>query len=466
MDRAVAAQFEPGSTFKLVTLAGTVKEGLFRPNDTYQSGSIAVYDRLLHDHNDVGWGRISFLDGLKRSSNVAFVKLGYEMLGQDKLKQYIMNFGFGAKTGIDLPGEVPGLVPLRNPVEYATSTYGQGLTATAIQEAAAYGAVANGGKLMWPHVIKDIVDAKTGQVVQSFEPKVVRQVVDPGTAKQVSEYLEQVVSDQDIGTGKKAYIDGYRIAGKTGTANFVDPKTGGYADKRWNISFVGYAPVDDPQLLVTIIVEDPDLGGDYHRGSEVGPPLFRDIMAQSLKYLGIPSSKQSPKQTAATLKEVTLSVPDLVGMTPDAAKTAAGKYGLKIEALGKGDKVLRQFPLPGTQISGSYRIAVALQDGALPLPDLTGRSLREAMEMCAFVGTACQVSGEGYVVGQSAADGGGVALQLRAPDASPSSSEASEGAAADAQAGTPPAAQNAVQTSPSKSGAKTNAAKKTGGPSR
>lgn len=462
LNRTVAAQFEPGSTFKLVTLAGTVKEGLFRPNDTYQSGRIAVYDRLLHDHNDVGWGRISFLDGLKRSSNVAFVKLGYEMLGQDKLKQYIASFGFGAKTGIDLPGEVSGTTPLRNPVEYATATYGQGLTATAIQQAAAYGAVANGGKLMWPHIVKDVVDPKTGQVVQSNPPKMIRQVIDEGTAKQVSEYLEQVVSDQDIGTGKKAYIDGYRIAGKTGTANFVDPKGGGYAEGRWNISFVGYAPVDNPQLLVAVIVEDPDLGGDYHRGSEVGPPLFRDIMAQSLKYLGVPSSKQSPKQTASTLKEVTLSVPDLVGMTPDAAKAAAGKYGLKLEPFGKGDKVLRQFPLPGAQISGSQRIVAALQDQNLPMPDLTGRSLREAVEMCAFVGVACSISGEGYVVSQSNEENGGVALQLRAPDDSPSSVSSDKAGSTEQQA----TAQAAAPPGQAKAGAKTNPVKKAGAQNR
>jgi penicillin-binding protein 2B len=460
INRAVAAQYEPGSTFKLVTLAGAVKEGLFHPNDTYQSGSIVVGDRRLHDHNDVGWGRITFLDGLKRSSNVAFVKLGYEMLGPEKLKQYIMNFGFGAKTGIDIAGELPGIIPMRYPAEYATATYGQGLTATAIQEAAAYGAVANGGKLMWPHVVKDIVDPKTGQVVQTFEPKVIRQVIDEGTARQVSEYLEQVVSDQDIGTGRKAYIDGYRIAGKTGTANFVDPKSGGYAEGRWNISFVGYAPVENPQLLVALIVEDPDLGGDYHRGSEVGPPMFRDIMEQSLKYLGIPSSKQSQKQAAATLKEVTLSVPDLVGMTPDAAREAAGKYGLKLEPLGQGEKVLRQFPLPGAQISGSQRIAVALQDGGLPLPDLTGRSLREAVEMCAFVGAACTFSGEGYVVSQKAAGDGSFALQLRAPDeGQPAAADDKSASSAETNTGASSSAQSAVPAAPANTAPKTPSAK-------
>jgi penicillin-binding protein 2B len=224
--------------------------------------------------------------------------------------------------------------------------------------------------------------------------------------------LEQVVSDQNIGTGRAAYIDGYRIAGKTGTAQFVPEGEKTYADGRWNISFVGYAPIEKPQLLIAIEVEDPDLGGDYHRGGEVGPPLFREIMAQSLQYLGIPSSKSKPM---ATTKEVTLSVPELTGMSPDEAKNAAGKYGLKLETLGKGSKVVRQFPAPGTQITGAQGIYAAMQDGDLPLPDLTGRSLREAMELCSFVGVACQTTGTGYVVSQSATDSG-VKLQLHAPD--------------------------------------------------
>ncbi|MFC0214151.1 penicillin-binding transpeptidase domain-containing protein [Paenibacillus chartarius] len=430
MNRTIAAQFEPGSTFKLVTLAGAVEEGLFRPNDQYQSGSIRVSDRTLHDHNEIGWGRISYLDGLKRSSNVAFVKLGLEALGTDKLKAYIQNFGFGAKTNVDIAGELKGSIPMKYASEFATATYGQGLTVTALQQAAAYAAIANGGKLMKPYVVKDIVDAKTGQVEMSTKPEVVRQVVSEATAKQVTEYLEQVVSDQQIGTGRKAYIDGYRIAGKTGTANFVGEK-GGYAVGRWNISFVGYAPVENPQILIAIIVEDPDLKGDYHAGSEVGPPLFRDIMAQSLQYLGIPPTVNVNNKSAKppfTLKEVTLSVPDLVGMSVADAKAAAGKYGLKLETLGNGDKIVKQFPLPGAQITGSQLVEVALQEADLTLPNLVGRSLREAVEVCSFAGVSCTAVGEGYVVGQETAENGVVSLQLRAPD---DASAAAETLAAD-----------------------------------
>ncbi|WP_141333761.1 penicillin-binding protein 2 [Paenibacillus sp. tmac-D7] len=399
LNHAVASQYEPGSTFKLVTLAATVEEGLFNPNETYQSGSIKVADRRLHDHNISGWGKISYLEGLKRSSNVAFVKLGIEKLGQDKLRQYITKFGFGARTGIDISGEVPGIVNMRYAPDFATATYGQGLTATAIQQTAAYAAVANGGKLMWPHLIKEITKPDTGEVIQKFEPKVIREVVSEKTAKQVSEYLEQVVSDQDIGTGKRAYIDGYRIAGKTGTANKVLPGEKGYAEGRWVISFIGYAPIENPRILVTIIADEPDLGGDYHRGGEVAAPAFREIVSQSLRYMGLaPTTVQTQP---APVSEKT-KAPDLTGMTLDQAKSLMNKSGVSVESYGKGSTVLAQLPAPDTEIGNSQRIYVVLeQPEHVSIPNLTGKSLRDAMEVCSLLKVRCQSVGEGYVAAQT-----------------------------------------------------------------
>jgi penicillin-binding protein 2B len=408
INHAVASQYEPGSTFKLVTLAAAVEEGLFDPNETYMSGSIQVPGRRLHDHNVVGWGRISYLEGLKRSSNVAFVKLGYEKLGQEKLKEYINKFGFGQKTGIDIPGEVPGIVNMQYPSEFATATYGQGLTATAIQQTVAYAAIANGGKMMWPHVVKDIVNPQTGEVIQSFEPKFVRQVVSEKTAKQVSEYLEQVVSDQAIGTGRRAYIDGYRVAGKTGTANKVEPGEKGYAEGKWVVSFIGYAPIEDPRILLTIIADEPDLGGDYHRGGELGPPAFKEIVTQTLHYLGVASSSQKME---ASEKDFTMKVPDLKGLTAEQARAAVSKYGVTVEELGKGPKVVDQFPDPGTEIGVSQRIYIVMQEeGAIEIPDMTGKSARDALEVCSFIKVQCQTVGDGYVASQSLSGEGDAAV--------------------------------------------------------
>jgi penicillin-binding protein 2B len=410
INHAIASQYEPGSTFKLVTLAASIEEGQFNPNELYQSGSINVPGRKLHDHNITGWGRISYLEGLKRSSNVAFVKLGYEKLGQDKLKQYIDKFGFGQKTGVDIAGEVPGLVAMKYPAEFATSTYGQGMTATAIQQTAAYAAIANGGKLMWPHVIKDIINPQTKEVVQSFEPRFVREVVSEKTAKQVGEYLEQVVSDQAIGTGRKAYIDGYRVAGKTGTANKVEPGEKGYAEGKWVVSFIGYAPLEDPRILVTIIADDPELGGDYHLGGDVVAPAFKEIVSQSLHYLGVPSSAQ---QLKATDKDVKMTVPDMNGLTLEQARNAVSKYGITIETIGKGANVVDQFPDTGTEIGVSQRIYLVMQEeGTVAIPNMTGKSMRDAMEVCSFLKVQCQTAGEGYVASQSMTGEGEAAVLL------------------------------------------------------
>lgn len=414
-NNAVASRYEPGSTFKLVTLAATVEEGLFNPDEMYQSGMIRVQDRELHDHNRVGWGKISFLDGLKRSSNVAFVKLGVEKLTSPKLKEYITKFGFDQKTNIDMPNEVSGLIDMKYPSEFATATYGQGkVVVTAIQQTAAYAAMANGGKLMWPHIVKDIVDPKTGKSIQSFAPQVVRQVVSEKTASLVTGYLEQVVSDQDIGTGKLAFMEDYRVAGKTGTANLVLPGEKTYSTDSWVISFIGYAPAENPRILVTLIADQPDLGGNYHLGGQVLAPAFKEIVGESLQYMGVASNKQ----TKMVAKEANkLKVPNFADVTAESAKATAKEIGLSLEVFGKGAKVVDQFPKAGTEILSTQRIYVAMQTvDEMPLPNLVGRSLRDAVETCSFFKVDCQTSGEGYVSDQATTgegEGRSVTLQLK-----------------------------------------------------
>lgn len=399
-NNAVSYAYEPGSTFKLIPLAGAVEEKLFNPNETYQSGSIVVDDRRLHDHNTVGWGKISYMEGLLRSSNVAFVKLGIEKLGTQKLSKYIADFGFGVPTGIDLPGEAAGVVRMKYKSEFATSTYGQGLTTTALQQLASYGAIANGGKLMKPYIIKEILDPVTKEPIQVNAPTIVRQVVSEATAKEVGLDLEQVVANREMGgTGWRAYIDGYRIAGKTGTANIVLPGEKGYADGKWLITFAGFAPVEDPKIVVVIVADVPDLQKDYHLGGEVASPAFKEIISQSLSYLGV-TSEASAAQMA---KMETLSpVPDVVGMAVSAAKTTLSQSGLKAEVIGSGGDVLKQIPLPDTKISSTQRVYLMTQEEETAnIPNLAGKSLRDALEVCSLTGLKCKTEGEGYVVGQT-----------------------------------------------------------------
>lgn len=216
-NHAVQSRYEPGSTFKIVTLSAAVQEGIFNPEDKFVSGKIIAGGVPIGDVNQT-WGTITYLEGLKRSSNVAFVKLGYEKLKEEKLKSYIEKFGFGKKTEIEMLGENSGLIRFEYAADVAAASYGHGqVLVTPIQQVMAVSAVANGGNLMKPHLIRKIEDTVSGEVSER-KPEIVREVIDQNVAKQVSEYLEQVVADQEIGTGRHAYIEGYRVAGKTGTA--------------------------------------------------------------------------------------------------------------------------------------------------------------------------------------------------------------------------------------------------------
>lgn len=397
-NNAVSHTYEPGSTFKLVTLAGAMEEKLFNPNDTYQSGSIRVGDSTLHDHNIKGWGRISYMEGLLRSSNVAFVKLGVEKLGTEKLTRYIRDFGFGTKTGIDLPGEQAGVVQMKYASEYGTSTYGQGLTVTAIQQLVSYGAIANGGKLMKPYIIKEISDPETKEPVQSNKPELVRQVVSEDTAKQAALALEQVIANQEMGTGRRAFIEGYRAAGKTGTAQIVIPGEKGYSANQWLISFAGFAPVDNPRIVVVVIADVPDLGGDYHGGGEVAAPAFKEIVSQTLSYMGVNSVASAAQKSRF---DQVPDVPEVTGLSVSAAKTTLAQKGLKAEVIGSGTDVLKQIPEPGTRVSETQRVYLMTQEDAANVPNLAGKSLRDALEICALLGIKCKSSGEGYVVSQT-----------------------------------------------------------------
>lgn len=397
-NHAALSTYEPGSTFKIVTLASAVEEGLFDPQEKFMSGKI-IYDgwpRAIHDHDRVGWGEITYLDGLKRSSNVAFIKLGYEKLGKEKLTQYIKDFGFGAMTGVDLPGEAKGIVQFRYETDYAVATFGQGVTVSALQQIAAVSAIANGGKLLVPHLLKEVVDAETGEVEQTVEPTLVRQVIREETAREVADLLEQVVSDLQIGTGRRGYIEGYRIAGKTGTAQVVE--NGKYADDKWVSSFIGFAPVENPKIALLVIADQPKIK-DYRDSGEVVGPVFREIMNKALHYYGVAAN--APEGGVVTISSGKAQVPDLIGTSLVGAKNMAERHSMPYEIYGSGGTVLEQFPAAGTDVGPGQRLYVLTSPrDKIETPDLKGKSLRDALEICSFLQIECKMNGEGYVTAQ------------------------------------------------------------------
>ncbi len=395
---AIGYEFEPGSTFKIVTLAATIEEGIFKPYDTFMSGKIEVPGGEVRDYNNgEGWGRISFLRGVEKSSNVAFVLLGYKYLGKEKLFSYINKFGFGEKTEIDLPGEVNGFMKKASqayPLDVANIAFGQGIAVTPIQQVMAVSAVANGGDLMKPYIVKKIIDTKTGKTILENKPTVIRKVISEETAKKTTNVLEQVV---EYGKQRDGYIDGYTIAGKTGTSQKIG-EDGKYVNDKSIASFIGYAPAKDPKLLVYVVVDEPDLKIPYY-GSTIAVPIFRDIMQNSLRYLKVPVLSTS---TTIQSNSQLMVLPNYKDKAIVQSSTELNENGLVPIVVGSGNKVLKQYPNPGTNVIKGANVYLFTEDHSkLKVPNLLGKSLSDALEYCSVVGIDVEFNGSGFVIRQS-----------------------------------------------------------------
>jgi len=285
----VTASFEPGSTFKMVTLAAAVEEGIFNPDEHfYCPGHVTISGRRINcwTVDRGGHGDITFYDSVGGSCNPAFIELG-NRLGKEKLFDYIEAFGFGSLTGIDYPGESPGMVfppELLGPLELATTAFGQGISVTPLQQVLAFAAMANGGYLYKPYLVDEIRD-RDGNVSYKSEPLMVRQVISEETSEKLVHMMESVILE---GTGSTAKLDGYRAAGKTGTAEKLGPD-GSYSSSDYIYSFVGFAPLDDPRLVLYVAVDSVTRGPRF--GSYTSAPLFKRIMEESLNYLLVSPSE-------------------------------------------------------------------------------------------------------------------------------------------------------------------------------
>ena len=388
-NEAIETSYEPGSTMKIFTLAAAVEEGAFNANDEYQSGR---YEGI-GDHNyGVGWGKISYLEGVQRSSNVAFAKIAKEKLGFDKLRDYLTKFGLDQKTGIDLPNEASSQIVYDWPIEKITTAFGQGTAITPIQQIQAMTAIANDGKMVKPYIIKEITDPNTGKVVKKAKTEVTGTPISAKTASEVRDILETVVTSKK-GTGYKKYnIDGYDVAGKTGTAQI--PKSGGgYLTGRNNyiFSFLGMAPKDDPELIMYVAVQQPNIK-ETETGSEPVSEIFTTVMKSSLQYMDIAPTKK------ATTKSI--KIPNLTGITVGEAKKLVEAKGLTAVIVGKGKTIEAQLPAKGeTFLEGEKIILKA--NGQETVPNMKGWSLRDVIKVADINSLKLEVSGSGYVSSQS-----------------------------------------------------------------
>lgn len=349
--------YEPGSTFKIVTLAAALNEGVINLNEGfYDPGFINVAGKRLRCWKRQGHGQETMLEVVENSCNPGFVTMG-QRLQKERLFDYIKKFGFGQKTGIDLIGEENGLLFNLNkvgPVELGTTSFGQGVSVTPIQQMAAVSAAINGGKLMKPFVAKEWRDSVTHDVVARTLPTEVRQVITAETSAKVRHALESVVAQ---GTGNKAYIEGYRVGGKTGTAQKV--KNGRYMDGEYIVSFIGFAPADDPQIVVYFAVDNPKA---LAFGGLIAAPSVKSIMESSLQHLNVPKRKDGiPKEINKALGErAPIEVPNMVGQSMRDVVTTYDTLPLVVS--GKGQYVIQQSPAPGVKIDEGGKIRIYLGD--------------------------------------------------------------------------------------------------------
>ncbi|KZO01581.1 penicillin-binding protein [Bacillus badius] len=386
----VEYSFEPGSTMKIFTLASAIEEGVFHPKETYKSGRYQVGRSAIRDHNGgAGWGTITYLEGVQRSSNVAMANL-LEKMGPEVFKQYLDDFHFGKQTGIRLPNEAKGQILYNYPLEQVTTAFGQGTTVTALQLVQAATAITNDGNMMRPYIIDRIVDDKTNQAIVKNKPEKIGEPISKATAEQTREVLKTVTTAEH-GTGRIYQIQGYEVAGKTGTAQMPNPD-GGYLHGANNyiFSFLGMAPAKDPQLIVYAAVAQPKLEGES--GSVPVSKIFNPVMRNSLQYLNI-EPKQTPVAKAIKLKSFEGKA------VSEVVKELKGQQVNPI-VMGEGKKIIGQSPSARSTLLQGEKV-ILQTDGQTTMPNMENWSLRDVMKASNLAGLKVSYTGEGYVVSQN-----------------------------------------------------------------
>lgn len=389
-NKAVADTYMPGSVFKMCVASAALEENLVNEKTSFTcTGSISVEGETIHCSNISGHGTQNFVEVISNSCNPAFIQIG-QMLGASKFRQYYQGFGFSDKTGIDLPGEAEDSFWKEGKmggVDLAVASFGQNFSITPIQMITACAAVSNGGYVVQPHVVSKITDSK-GNVIKTVDKKVKRQVISDDTSKKMNEYLEYNTERQGAAAG---YISGYKVAGKTGTTEKRGvTKFESSFSEDYISSFCGYAPADDPQIAMLVFFDTPD--GDAYYGSQVSSPVFINIMSEVLPYLDVKTS-----YTDEELGYVDASAGDYTGVSVDEAKTAVEADGFTATVKGNGSTVISQIPTvsSGLQKGGSIVLYTDSdsQSETVSVPSLIGLSPDEVNNVASDYGLNVSFSG-------------------------------------------------------------------------
>ncbi len=397
--------FEPGSIFKVVTMIGNLEEGLVKESDTFNcSGSLKIGPHTIKCWKTSGHGTLTLPEILQNSCNVGFMEIG-KRIGKEGLNDYIKKLGFGQVSGIDLPGEAKGITKKTediNEADLATISFGQTNTVNAVQYMTAFNSIINGGKLIQPHIMKEITSTnENGESVvdETFEPKITEVLSESNTAI-LRDYLERTVS---YGGSSKAYVEGYHIGAKTGTAQKVNPRGGGYESGKYISSLAGFAPADNPQVTVFISIDEPGTG-TYYAGQIVAPLaniLFTDIFNYMSEYM--------PKDDIESIvKDVV--IPEIRGLSVSEGKKILKEYNIEYNINGNGSIITDVKPYPGYTIKENSKINIDTGENEsynknVVMPDLRGYSLDSATKILNDLGITSTYEGEGSVVKQSVPKG-------------------------------------------------------------
>ena len=401
----VSDTFEPGSTFKTVTMIAALEKGVVSDSDTFVcNGSVKFGNTTVHCWKHEGHGTQTLAEVLKNSCNVGMMEIG-ERLGIENLNEYIYKLGFGKTTGIDLPGEASGIVKSSDTVsaiDLATISFGQTNTVTTMQLMTAFNAIANGGDLIQPHIVKEISheDESGNRVIdETIKPIIKEDVLSDDSTALLRSYLERTVT-KDGPDG--AFVQGYNIGGKTGTAQKVDPTTGTYSTDKYISSMIALAPVENPQITVFIAVDEPSNGAYY--GGEVAAPLMKELFEEVFQYMDSPLAKER----FSIYKNVI--IPDVRGKSIEEAKEILKENGLEAEVNGNGKTIISMDSYPGSTVKEGTTISITAKDSGqvekeIIMPDFKGTTEEFATSVLDNLGLVYEFKGEGIVDSQSIANG-------------------------------------------------------------
>ena len=392
--------FEPGSIFKVVTMVTALEEGIASESDTFEcGGSLQVGSHTIKCWKTSGHGSQILPQILQNSCNVGFMKLG-EKIGKETLNEYIKKLGFGKTTGIDLPGEASGIVKKTESItesDLATISFGQTNTVTAIQYMQAFNALANGGSLIQPHILKEVShydNTGTKIVDETFEPVIYKNVLSAESTATLRDYLERTVNE---GGSNKSYIEGYHIGGKTGTAQKVNSVTGGYESGKYISSMAAMAPIDSPEITAFISIDEPS-NGAYYAGV-VTAPLMKILLTDIFNYM----DSEFSEDYNAVARDIL--IPEIRGKSIEEAKKILKDVNLEYNIEGSGESVTNTQPYPGYTVKEGTKITIytgdAVDNNKVSMPDLTGFSVTSAEDVLDNLGIKYILEGDGFVIDQS-----------------------------------------------------------------